>query len=65
MLTFLQMWPVNVGGQECTLVWRGDPISSQALAALHGVERMGSGTAMMRETQKNIKALLDDAGKAK
>lgn len=65
MLTFYQMWPVTVGGQECTLVWRGDLISSQALAALHGVERMGSGTAMMRETQKSIKSLLDDAAKAK
>lgn len=64
MLTFYQMWPVTVGGQECTLVWRGDLISSRALATLHGVERMGSSTALMRETQKSIKSLLDDAAKA-
>ena len=63
-LTFYQMWPVTIGGQECTLVWRGDLISSPGLALLHGVERMGSSTAMMRETQRNIKCLLDDAAKA-
>jgi len=61
LLTFYQMWPVTIGGQECTLVWRADLISAQSLATLHGVERMGSGTAMMRETQKTIKSLLDDA----
>jgi len=64
MLTFYQMWPVTVGGQECTLVWRGDLISSPGLATLHGVERMGSSTAMMRETQKGVKSLLDDASKS-
>jgi hypothetical protein len=63
LLTFYQMWPVTVGGQECTLVWRVDLMSSAALASLHGVERMGSSTAMMRETQKSIKSLLDDASK--
>ncbi len=63
-LTFYQMWPVTIGSQECTLVWRGDLISSPGLASLHGVERMGSSTAMMRETQRNIKCLLDDAAKS-
>lgn len=63
-LTFCQMWPVTIGSQECTLVWRGDLISSPGLASLHGVERMGSSTAMMRETQRNIKCLLDDASKS-
>jgi hypothetical protein len=63
-VTFYQMWPVNIGGQECTLVWRGDLLSSAGLASLRGVERMGSSTAMMRETQKSVKALLADAAKA-
>ena len=63
-LTFYQMWPVKAGGQDATLVWRGDLLSAQYLASLHGVERMGSSTAMMRETQKVIESLLKDASKA-
>ena len=63
LLSFVQMWPVNVGGEDVTLVWRGDLISSASLAALHGVERMGSSTAMMRETQKFIARFLSDAAK--
>jgi hypothetical protein len=64
LLTFQQMWPVTIAGQECTLVWRGDLISAASLATLHGVERMGSSTAMMRETQKSIGAFLSDIAKA-
>ena len=64
LLSLVQMWPVNVGGEEVTLVWRGDLISSASLASLHGVERMGSSTAMMRETQKFIERFLSDAAKA-
>lgn len=61
LLTLYQMWPVNVGGQEATLVWRGDLISAPQLGALRGMERMGSGSAMMRETQKAIDSFLKDA----
>ena len=64
LLTFFQLWPVKIGGQDCTLVWRGDFISAGSLAALHGVERMGSSTAMMRETKRSVESLLKDAGKA-
>jgi hypothetical protein len=63
LLTFQQMWPVSVDGQDSTLVWRGDLISAATLATRRGVERMGSGTAMMRETQKSISAMLRDIGK--
>lgn len=65
LLTFHQMWPVNVGGQDATLVWRGDLISAAQLGTLRGVERMGSGSAMMRETQKAIDLFLKDAADAK
>jgi hypothetical protein len=61
LLTFYQMWPVKVGGHDCTLIWRTDLISAATLATLHGVERMGSSTAMMRETKKTIESLLKDA----
>ncbi|HSI11940.1 MAG TPA: hypothetical protein VK961_07845 [Chthoniobacter sp.] len=62
LLTFYQMWPVKIGGKDCTLIWRADLISASALATLRGVERMGSSTAMMRETKKSIESLLKDAG---
>jgi hypothetical protein len=64
LLTLSQLWPVTIGGQECTLVWRGHLISAESLGTLRGVERMGSGTAMMRETKKSIEAFLKDAAKA-
>jgi hypothetical protein len=64
LLTLSQFWPVTVGGQECTLVWRGQMISAESLGTLRGVERMGSGTAMMRETKKAIEVLVKDAAKA-
>ena len=62
LLTFYQMWPVKIADRDCTLVWRADLISAPTLATLHGVERMGSSTAMMRETKKTIESLLKDAG---
>jgi hypothetical protein len=61
LLTFYQLWPVKIGGKDCTLVWRADLISAPTLANLRGVERMGSSTAMMRETKKSIESLLKDA----
>jgi len=61
LLTFLQFWPVKVAGKDCTLIWRCDLISAAELGTLHGVERMGSSTAMMRETKKSIESLLKDS----
>ena len=63
LLTFYQLWPVKIGGQDSTLVWRTDLISAAELATLHGVERMGSSTAMMRETKKSIESLIKDAAR--
>jgi hypothetical protein len=65
LLTFYQMWPIQVGGEDGTLVWRGDLISSDSLASLHGVERMGSSTAMLRGIKKSIESLLKDAAKSR
>jgi hypothetical protein len=53
-LTLYQMWPVSVDGKASTLVWRGDMISSASLASLHGVERLGSESAMMKDISKAI-----------
>lgn len=62
-ITLYQMWPVTFEGQSATLVWRGDMLSSLSLAELHGVERLGSGAAMMKEVQKNVASFLRDAGR--
>jgi hypothetical protein len=60
LLTFYQMWPVQIDGHDATLVWRGDFVSSATLGELHGVERVASGTALMREVKKTIGIFLKD-----
>jgi hypothetical protein len=62
VLTFYQLWPVKVGNEDATLVWRVDMTSAAQLGELRGVERLGSGAAMMREIQKAVKAFLHDSG---
>jgi hypothetical protein len=53
-LTLYQMWPVSVEGKASTLVWRGDMISAPLLASLHGVERLGSESVMMKQISKSV-----------
>ena len=60
-LTLYQMWPVAVDGKASTLVWRGDLISSASLASLHGVERLGSESAMMKDISRAITSFRHDA----
>ena len=48
------MWPVTVDGKASTLVWRGDLISSAEIASLHGVERLASESAMMKDVAKGV-----------
>jgi hypothetical protein len=60
VVTFYQLWPVKVDNQDATLVWRVDMTSASELGELRGVERLGSGAAMMREIQKYVKAFLHD-----
>jgi len=63
-LTLYQMWPVTVDGKPSTLVWRGDMISSSALASLHGVERLASEGVMMKDISRNVSLFRrDSAGK--
>jgi hypothetical protein len=59
-VVFYQMWPITINGSQATLVWRSDLISSSSIGELRGVERMGSGSALLREIQKNVRALLKD-----
>lgn len=62
-LTLYQMWPVTANGKASTLVWRGDMISSAALADLHGVERLGSESAMMKDITKAITLFRKDTSR--
>jgi len=65
LVTFYQFWPLQVDGQNATLVWRVDLTSASALGKLKGVERLGSGAAMMREVQKNVRIFLRDVSSSK
>lgn len=60
MLTFSQMWPIEVDGRAAALVWRGDLLSSKQLGELRGIERAGASVAMRKEIQKNISAMTKD-----
>ena len=60
LLSFSQMWPVQVDGKPATLVWRGDMLASTQLGELHGIERSGASVAMRKELQKNISAMVKD-----
>jgi hypothetical protein len=53
-LTLYQLWPVTVEGKPSTLVWRGDMVSAATLATLHGVERLGSESVMMKNISKAV-----------
>ena len=64
-LTLYQMWPVNAEGKASTLIWRGDMISAASLASLHGVERLGSESAMMKEISKAVTLFRRDTSGAR
>jgi hypothetical protein len=59
-VTLHQLWPVQVDGSDASLIWRVDLVSSASLGGLRGAERLGSGAAMMREIQTNVRAFLKD-----
>ena len=61
-LTLHQMWPVTIDGKPSTLVWRGDIISSASLESLHGVERLASEGAMVKDISKSIAMFRRESG---
>jgi hypothetical protein len=61
-LTLYQLWPVTVEGKPSTLVWRGDMVSAATLATLHGVERLGSESVMMKQISKAVTLFRRDTG---
>ncbi len=64
-LTLYQMWPVTVDGKASTLVWRGDMISSPEIASLHGVERLASESAMMKDIAKGVALFRRDSERSR
>jgi hypothetical protein len=61
-LTLYQLWPVTVEGKPSSLVWRGDMISAASLGSLHGVERLGSESVMMKNITKAVILFRRDSG---
>ena len=61
-LTLYQLWPVTVDGKPSTLAWRGDMISAASLGTLHGVERLGSESVMMKNITKAVTFFRRDTG---
>ena len=61
-VTLYQLWPVEVEDRPSTLVWRGDMISSEELAGLHGVERLGSESAMIKNISRAVRAVRSEIG---
>jgi hypothetical protein len=64
-LTLFQLWPVTVNGAASTLVWRGDFVSAAELGTLHGVERLGSESAMMKNITKAVTLYRRDTSSAR
>lgn len=60
MLTYYQMWPVQIQGKAATLVWRCDLLASPQLAGLHGIEKLASSSQMLRDIKKSTQLFLKD-----
>jgi hypothetical protein len=60
-LSFTELWPIKIGAQPATLVWRGDILSSLTVGTLYGVEKFIAGNFLIKDVRKNISALLKDA----
>ena len=61
-ITLHQLWPVEVEGRPSTLVWRGDMVSSAAVAATRGIERMGAESIMIKDVGRAVSLFRRDAG---
>ena len=56
-MTFYQLWPIRVGGTDCTLVWRCNAVSAPEVATLGEVERRMAGVAYKNRVRKYAEAL--------
>jgi hypothetical protein len=51
-----QLSRVTVNGQEATVVWRDDLVSTSNVAYLHGTERLASGMIMLQDVKQAVDA---------
>lgn len=63
-ITLFDLFPVQVGGQECTLIWRTDFVSAPDFAGLRGVEQMAAGMIMSQSLKQAVQYFIDDINKA-
>ena len=61
-ITLHQLWPVQVEGRPSTLVWRGDMISSAAVAGARGIERLGAESIMIKDVGRAVSLFRRDLG---
>ncbi|PTY03385.1 hypothetical protein DB346_05755 [Verrucomicrobia bacterium LW23] len=62
-LVFYQLWPVQIGGKEATLVWRGDFLSVPESPESKGMGRLGATAIMQQEVKKVAGYLQQDLKK--
>jgi hypothetical protein len=57
--TLHEVWPIQVGGAEASLVWRGEHVCAPDIASTHGVEKMAAGALMLQEVRKAVNIFRD------
>jgi hypothetical protein len=62
-VTLYDMWPVTIDGKPATLVWRVDAISTEEVADLGPLDKIGSVSAMTKEVSRMIQLFQKDVGK--
>ena len=61
IISLYELWPFEAAGRPCTLVWRGDFVSSPSYASLRGVEKMAAGVLMIKSVKTSIQCFQEDA----
>ena len=59
-VTLYEVWPIQLGGQPASLIWRGDFFAAPVLEFTNGFERLAYGAIMIQELKKAIRAFQDD-----
>ncbi|HUJ09697.1 MAG TPA: hypothetical protein VL171_06690 [Verrucomicrobiae bacterium] len=59
-VTLYEVWPIQLGNQAASLIWRGDFFAAPVLQFTSGFERLAYGAVMVQELKKAIRAFQDD-----
>lgn len=63
-ITLFELFPIQIGGQDCTLIWRTDFVSAPEFASIRGVEQMAAGMIMSQSLKQAVQLFISDANKA-